>query len=655
MDVENNGTNDKHEQNHSTLDLTEKYHEEKDSMHGIMPPLSDSATYKHEGDVVFVSDIQEEPQTRFYLPEIGIEDIHKPHCSVITPPSYKDEECAYPGLQRNKQHTYIALILLAATVLGVVILGITKPAQNNKSTSLSALSSSQPATTPVNSSLDVPEQTNIFNYYSTHFPTSRQPTLSPPSNSSTRMPVATLATLPASLSPTSRTVLPPVTAMPIATNTSLPLSASVVPQLGPTVLPPVTAMPISVVASTPSPSVTKMPTPPPLTPIPTTGAPTTGSPNTQNPSTSSPSPGPTQPPTMPPTTARPNSPFPITQLPTLPPTLPPTTLPPTLPPPTEPPPITATPTSLQQSYQQRHSTEEGILDLLDWERQSLEGLLTLTSGRQASPSTTCSPPLGVSTACCIGSFSTGGDMSAIDQQACKFAMMQGQAMDALRLDTELFFQQNPVNTNDGGVIMECDVCQILELARAQSLTIAFLGDSTQNQIAEGFACELERRNYVVSRSTMDVNQDYDGTWANRRHLSTRIMQIRSPLWENDQTVSVYFHQMYLLPAIDPAHITRITGETDILILVGAIKVSGTSEIVYFLVLTSCHYFAQGFGLHWWYSNDTFEYRRADAYGEAMLDLFREVAAQGHVQLLAHRETTAEHYDSPGGDYWLWYV
>ena len=66
--------------------------------------------------------------------------------------------------------------------------------------------------------------------------------------------------------------------------------------------------------------------------------------------------------------------------------------------------------------------------------------------------------------------------------------------------------------------------------------------------------------------------------------------------------------------------------------------------------------SQGFGLHWWYSNDTPNtIRRADAFGEAMLDLFLQVSEQGHVQLLAQRETTAEHYDSPGGDYYQWYV
>ena len=152
-------------------------------------------------------------------------------------------------------------------------------------------------------------------------------------------------------------------------------------------------------------------------------------------------------------------------------------------------------------------------------------------------------------------------------------------MDTMRVDAESFLQQNPINhaanddnnNNDSVSIMECDVCQILELARAQSLTIALIGDSTQNQIAEGFACELERRNYVVARNTTFVNQDFDGTWANRRHLSTRTMIIRSPLWENDQTVSVFFHQIYLLPAIDPAQITRITAETDILVLVSTGK------------------------------------------------------------------------------------
>jgi hypothetical protein len=555
------------EQSRAPLGLPEKC-VENDNTHDTTPRLSVFAPDNFEGEVS-MSEKQEHPKDLIDLSDIVEEDI-KPWFSVSHP--YKDENCTHPGLRRNKQHINIALVLLAATILAVVILIIAKPAEN-KSAPFSPSSSFQPAT-PLDST-QVPKKSNIFNQPS-HYPNADSALVTNatlmPESATTVLTVhsgissaAPITTGPSALSPSMG--IASLSAM----ITSLPGSPSQTISRPPsislfTLSPPVAATQVSAMP-TPSP-VPLTPTPPALTPIPTTGAPTTGLPYTQNPTPS--------PPTTPPT-VHPTSPNPITQLPiSLPPTLSPTLSPslrpslrPTLSPTLRP--TTANPTSSApsplptlQPYQQQHSTDQGILDLLDWERQSLEGLLELNS-RQATSS--CSPPLGVSTTCCIGSFSTGGDMSAMDQQNCAIGMMQGHAIDALRVDTELFFHQNPVNS--GGGIMECDVCQIIELARAQSLTIAFIGDSTQNQIAEGFACELERRNFVVIRSTMNVNQDFDGTWANRRHLTTRTMQIRSPLWENDQSVSIYFHQIYLLPAIDPTHIAHITAETDILVLVRA--------------------------------------------------------------------------------------
>ena len=67
------------------------------------------------------------------------------------------------------------------------------------------------------------------------------------------------------------------------------------------------------------------------------------------------------------------------------------------------------------------------------------------------------------------------------------------------------------------------------------------------------------------------------------------------------------------------------------------------------------YLILGFGLHWRSSNETPNtYRRADSYTWAMTDLFQKLQFQGTVQLLIHRETSAEHYDGPGGDRYEWY-
>jgi len=207
-------------------------------------------------------------------------------------------------------------------------------------------------------------------------------------------------------------------------------------------------------------------------------------------------------------------------------------------------------------------------------------------------------------------------------------MLGGSAIDALRIDAEAFYLQNPIPTDSPSSAVACDVCQMIDLARRKNLRIAFIGDSTQNQISGGLECELQRRGFVVEQESKDVNQDFDGTWANRRILRTRAMTIRSPLWEPGTFVTIHYHQLYMLPVIESSQMYDMTAQTDILVL--------------------------GFGLHWWYTNDTpHAFRRADSYRTAMQDLLQKVALQGHVQLLVQRETTAEHYDSPGGDWSNW--
>lgn len=287
---------------------------------------------------------------------------------------------------------------------------------------------------------------------------------------------------------------------------------------------------------------------------------------------------------------------------------------------------------------QTHSVLTELLDLQDWEQKSLQGLLEFaadatsitTPTRQTSLAAfqdTCQPPDGVSSVCCLGGASTGGDMSINTRHMCSQSMLDGAAMETMRNDVQEFFQQNPNDPVQSP--WKCDVCWIVELARRRKLRISFVGDSTQAQTTDGLACELERRGYFVEQENMHVNQDHDGSWTPRRHLRTRKLHIRSPFWnDDDDAVTIHYYQMYLLPAIEPAEMTEIIANTDVLVL--------------------------GFGLHWWYTNDTpHTFRRAENYVVAMKALFQRVALQGDLQLLVHRESTAEHYDSPGGDGYVW--
>ena len=63
----------------------------------------------------------------------------------------------------------------------------------------------------------------------------------------------------------------------------------------------------------------------------------------------------------------------------------------------------------------------------------------------------------------------------------------------------------------------------------------------------------------------------------------------------------------------------------------------------------------GFGLHWWYNHGPIEFKSQASYTSAMTDLLQNITAAGRTRLVAHRETSAQHFDVPGGDYSVWYV
>ncbi|CAB9527288.1 expressed unknown protein [Seminavis robusta] len=526
------------------------------------------------------------------------------------------------GLRRNKRPVAIALVLLVATIILLVVLGVVQKGNNSNNNSNGTTGSTSSTTVitagPTTSTQeDTPADENIFHQEPPDTGGTRvTQTNTPNATTTTTTPIPTtpVPTVPfgeATVPPTMLPVQPqptfPTLPPAMATNNNNSSSSSSrIPTLPPQTTqptptaPPVTATPtntpgVQVPKETPAPIMEARDTAPPTTATPVNTATPVSSPTTSTPTTS--------PPTTTPTTA----------LPTLTPT---------------------TPAPTRVSFRERHSSYVGMLDLQDWEQASLDGLIAMDRQAQEQDAVqerqggiSCNPPSGVSSSCCVGGFSSGGDMSILYQKDCAKSMLQGAAIDDLRKDAQTYYNLNPI-PGDGGAF-ECDVCQIVELVRSQDLKIAFLGDSTQNQVAEGFACELERRGYEVHRASFAVNQEFDGTWANRRHLSTRTMQIRSPLWADGQFARIQYHQMYLLPMVEPEHLTSITAQTDILVL--------------------------GFGLHWWFTNSTPNtFRRADAYYSAMLDLFRVVRLQNHVQLVAHRQTSAEHYDSPGGDWFQWY-
>ena len=266
----------------------------------------------------------------------------------------------------------------------------------------------------------------------------------------------------------------------------------------------------------------------------------------------------------------------------------------------------------QREYQLLHSTNQDVLDLLDWERDSLD----MTA--------LCNPPEGIPKSCCIGSHSSGGGVSHKMRYKCK---QMADRWDDLQGAVYEFYHRHQLHhllssENGRQSALPCDVCQLIEQLRIHSLNLTWIGDSMQSQIWEGFCCELLRRNYhveLVSRVEYNSTRQYIyRTFGGVTHFS-----IRSPLWpEHFKSVSTTFYRLYKLPVADPSNdeMDCALDEADFLVL--------------------------GFGLHWYHNTK-------EQYVDDMTN-FLEKAKQHNISLVVHRETSAQHFDAPGGA-WEYFV
>jgi hypothetical protein len=221
---------------------------------------------------------------------------------------------------------------------------------------------------------------------------------------------------------------------------------------------------------------------------------------------------------------------------------------------------TGTPTGIPTGYNALHSLDKDILDLVDWEEQSLASILDPNATSQTAWES-CNPPDGVSRTCCLGTFSNGGGLNALRRTACT-ASFGNQAFENLKKHTRRFFEKNALPKSNSS--MACDACRIVDLARKHNLTIALMGDSMHNQIVDGLSCELQRRNYKVTMETVDLNPQKDPSWPYRRHTITMLFRIHSPSWAEDETVTIEFHRMYLLPLVTD-DVAKVTANVDVLV------------------------------------------------------------------------------------------
>lgn len=262
-----------------------------------------------------------------------------------------------------------------------------------------------------------------------------------------------------------------------------------------------------------------------------------------------------------------------------------------------------------------HSTDEDIMDLLDWEMESLRGIVDPSSTMEDAIRT-CRPPRHMDQQCCIGTYSMGGDIDwKIRAPGCANKTVQDYYY--VRDKAKEFLEASASEVKN----VPCDVCRIIHLQQKFNLTIALFGDSVSNQVMQGLTCELQRRNYLV-HVARNFSEDRDCKrcikWVTTATVTTPRQPTASP-------ATIKFMFQYRYPFIYPHEEDYLASAGDILIV--------------------------NFGLHWNFEARTYDFHRSHyrkSYGQFLMQLRRK----GNFTLLMHRETTAQHFDSLAGDFSL---
>jgi hypothetical protein len=157
-----------------------------------------------------------------------------------------------------------------------------------------------------------------------------------------------------------------------------------------------------------------------------------------------------------------------------------------------------------------------------------------------------------------------------------------------------------------------------------SLLLLLLG-WVQHQVFDGFLCELSRRNYTILNSEIQLHPDRKNDYAMK---SITTLKVASPNWQQQENQNVtikLFFQYRPKFTMEEVH-----NESIIPIL------EGGTDILFF-----------NFGLHWPRKN-------RQTYTELMLTtmtaLKQHAVGSGKVSLFAFRETSAQHFDTPLGDW-----
>jgi hypothetical protein len=236
------------------------------------------------------------------------------------------------------------------------------------------------------------------------------------------------------------------------------------------------------------------------------------------------------------------------------------------------------------------------LPLLPWEVESM------------GANRTCNAPDGFPDYCCIGS----GHADTYEPVACNLTLPVYERNERMALDS-----LPPLPSRIQSRDMECDWCRIIDILLENNLTMAFHGDSLTQQSFVNVECELRRRGmYHVEVKVIPISDDW---WRLRfiRELHVSKLSDHSA----DGNVAVAKLRLYKAFFPDLSNVTEFI-------------VSDNNVIVF------------DYGLHY----DPNE----NGFTEAMTSLLHvllPVAERGDLKMLAWRETSAQHFDKPGGHYY----
>jgi hypothetical protein len=249
-----------------------------------------------------------------------------------------------------------------------------------------------------------------------------------------------------------------------------------------------------------------------------------------------------------------------------------------------------------------HNSHISILPLLPWEVETI-------SNHKIKES---SAPRNIPKTCALGSISKGG--GTFPSANCGGGKS---TYDRVQQRVREWLPEDGV----------CDTCRILDILAEKNLTLSFWGDSIHHQVFDGFICELSRRNYTI------VNKEIWKHPPGGMFILASIVTVTvtSPNWQQQLQENKHATIKFFFQYKPRLTVEKIYNESIIPIL------EGGTDILFF-----------NFGLHWRRIEDSAAYKVNML--TTMTALKQHAVGSGKISLVAFRETSAQHFDTPLGEF-----